>query len=70
MQLGRIVQDLVEREVREVEGHELDDRPEADHRGTDPELDRAKGFLHGVDFATAKGLKNDGGADGRTADAD
>lgn len=57
--------------------HELAHLIEADHSAafwrllrSYPELDRAKGFLHGVDFATAKGLKNDGGAEGRSADAD
>ena len=33
--LGGVVDDLIDRDQREVEGHELDDRPQPDHRGAD-----------------------------------
>src|SRR5213078_2991729 len=35
--LRRVVDDLIDRHQREVEGHELDDRPEPHHRGADPD---------------------------------
>jgi predicted metal-dependent hydrolase len=57
--------------------HELAHLIEADHSAAFwrlllpyPDLERAKAFLQGVDFATARGLKNDGGAPGSVPDAD
>ncbi len=34
-----MVDDLVQRQQREVDGHQLDDRPQATHRGADPGAD-------------------------------
>src|SRR5262249_47421464 len=39
--LRRVVDDLVDRDEREVERHEFDDRPEADHRRADPDAGEA-----------------------------
>lgn len=57
--------------------HELAHLIEADHSAAFwrllrpyPDLERAKAFLQGVDFATARGLKNDGGTPGSVPDAD
>src|SRR4029077_15043729 len=35
--IGRVVHDLIEGYEREAEGHELNDRPQADHRRADSE---------------------------------
>jgi hypothetical protein len=36
---GGMVDDLVHRQQREVDGHDLDDRPQASHRGADAHPD-------------------------------
>ena len=39
--LAALLIDLIDRDEREVPGHELDDRPQADHRGADADADEA-----------------------------
>ena len=39
--LRRVVDDLIDRDEREVERHELDDRPQPDHRGADADAGKA-----------------------------
>ena len=39
--LGRVVDDLIDRDEREVQGHELDDRPQPDHRRADADAGEA-----------------------------
>jgi hypothetical protein len=70
--LGCVIDDLVHRDEQEVEGHDLDHRALAEHRGADPRADKALLGDRAVAHAVGPELVEQAGGDlvGAAEDAD